>query len=393
MPVTRNFIINASVLIAFCTLCSAPVALADDSQNYDVSVTSISVWTKVVDDKGKAVEGLTAEDFDVYEDGHKMQINCFDEVKQQEAIAPSGTPKPQDFQQKFVIYMDLLNTTPNELSTIRPRLKDFLARIAVRRPEVMLAALLPTQKLGIVSPFTSDLKRIASLLDRAPGNKTRDSSEVARQDQMDRVIEGAEEKIDALRDAYQLANTFAEQDRQRSEFTLSALESFAAHLNDQNLGDHVVVLYISGGFSSDPGRQYFDQVDSLTSTDSGNMEEMQAVTFHRRPNFDFRKELQKSIGRLNRMNVTISTLDTQGMESSNEYSDSLAQMAEETGGLSFANSRNFNVGLDRILDDLKHQYILCFSPPLHKKTGEYHSIKVVCRHPGVKLRYREGYAD
>lgn len=375
-------------LLAFWAGAQTP-----QTPGYDVSVTTITVWVKAIDDSGKPVEGMTAADFDVYEDKQKVNLNCFEEVKQPEGIAPSDSKQAQDFRQKFAIYLDLLNTSSNELTAIRPQLKDFLARIAVRKPEVMLAALLPTQRLGIVSPFTTDLKRISGLLDKAPGNSTRDATEITRRDQMRHVMEGAGgELIDAIRDGYKLADDFAEQDQQRSEFTLSALESFASHLATQNFGDHVVVIYISGGFSSDPGRQYFDMVDDLSSNAASN-EEMQAVMYHRRPNFDFQKELQKSVGKLNRYNVTISTLDTQGMESTGEYRDSLVEMAQETGGISFVNSRNFGEGLDRVLTDLKHQYILCYSQPPHPKQGEYHAIKVVCKRPGVRVRHRDGYLD
>jgi VWFA-related protein len=109
-------------------------------------------------------------------------------------------------------------------------------------------------------------------------------------------------------------------------------------------------------------------------------------------NFDFRKEMQKSIGKLNRLNVTISTLDTQGMSSTSEYRESLQQVADETGGISISNSQNFKAGFKTILKDFEHQYILCYTPPPQKKEG-YRKIKVVVKRPGVKLRYRQGYSE
>lgn len=95
---------------------------------------------------------------------------------------------------------------------------------------------------------------------------------------------------------------------------------------------------------------------------------------------------------MNRLNVTISTLDTQGMGSPNEYRESLQQVAEETGGISFSNSQNFKEGFKEILKDFEHQYILCYSPPADRKPG-YRKIKVVSKKPGVKLRHRQGYSE
>ena len=70
--------------------------------------------------------------------------------------------------------------------------------------------------------------------------------------------------------------------------------------------------------------------------------------------------------------------------------DSLKQLADETGGLAFTNSQNFKAGFDNIARDLEHNYLLCYSPP-GKKKEKYHEIKVVCKRPWVKLRYRKGY--
>ena len=47
----------------------------------EVTVTSISVWIKATDSSGKPIEGLTAADFEVKEDGKKVEITCFEESR------------------------------------------------------------------------------------------------------------------------------------------------------------------------------------------------------------------------------------------------------------------------------------------------------------------------
>jgi VWFA-related protein len=76
-----------------------------------------------------------------------------------------------------------------------------------------------------------------------------------------------------------------------------------------------------------------------------------------------------------------------------DYQDTLSQISEETGGLSFENTRNFKLGFDSIITDLGQQYLICYNPPPHKKPGDYHKIKVVCKKKDVDLRYRTGYLD
>ncbi len=363
-------------------------------QQYEVSVTYVSVWVKAVDDNENPVEGLKQEDFEVFEDGKPVQLTCFEEVKISET-APAAQKKVEEetaASERFVLYLDLLNTTPREYQAIKSGLKQFLDDLSRRNSEVMVAGLMPNAKLGIIAPFTRDLGKLRALLDKAPANTTRDTVSESRHAELARIMDaGTDDPVDAMRDGYAAARRFAKADRDVSEFTLRAIEGFAAHLFSQDFGGHLIILYVSGGFSSDPGRQYFEVVDDLAK---GQVEQEEMLTYalDRQFNFDFRKEMQKSIGKLNRLNVTISTLDAQGMGSTSEYRNSLQQVAAETGGISFSNSQNFKEGFKEILKDFEHQYILCYSPPADKKPG-YRKIKVVSKKPGVKLRHRQGYSE
>ena len=384
-----------AIFVLFCLLVLAPASVPAQ-QEYEVAVTYVSVWVKAIDGDGNAIESLSMDDFEVFEDGTPVQITCFDEIKIDEATTTAAGSKQTQMDpvatEKFVVYLDLLNTMPREYQSIKPGLKQFLADISKRNAEVMLAGLMPNQKLGIIAPFTKDFKRLNVLIDQAPANATRDTVEETRKIELTRIMENAgDDAIDGLRDGYSTARRFADSDRATSQFTLNALESFAAHLSSQDFGGHLIMLYVSGGFSSDPGRQYFEIVDGLADGQV-EQEEMLQFTMDRNFNFDFRKEMQKSIGKLNRMNVTISTLDTQGLGSSPEYRESLQQVAYETGGIAISNSQNFQAGFKTILKDFEHQYILCYTPPAKKKEG-YHKIKVVSKKPGIKLRYRQGYSE
>lgn len=362
-------------------------------QDYEVSVTYVNVWVKATDDKGNAIQGLKQEDFKVFENDVEVPITCFEEVKiSEEAAAQKPSEENAPVSERFVLYLDLLNTTPREYQAIKPGLKQFLDNLSRRNTEVMVAGLLPTGKLGIFAPFTKEFIKLKMLIDKAPANASRDTAEQGRHRELMHIMEGAgADPVDALRAGYSAARSYAEADQNISEFTLHALESFAQHMIDQDFGGHLIILYVSGGFSADPGRDYFDEVDDLAK-DSVEEEEMITYSNERNFNFDFKKEMQKSIGKMNRLNVTISTLDTQGMGSSTDKREALQQVADETGGISFSNSQNFKEGLKSILKDFEHQYILCYVPPAKQKPG-YKKIKVVTKQPDVNLRYRQGYSD
>jgi VWFA-related protein len=427
-------------------------------QDYEVSVTDVNVWVKVVDSTGTPVLGMKKEEFEIFEDGKKMNSECFEEIaissidnSVKSGEESSGTSiATQNLSRRFVLFLDLFNTTHVEFERIRPKMDEFLDQTSKLNWEVMLVAYLPSGKLGVISPFTHDFVRIRALLDQAKGNFQRDQR-IARneseildtlsvikvqkdapdQEQNDNGVEELTTTTGsgrttttstnvtqhyfelAVGNAYRRAQTFAGQEKQASERSFGALESFGEYYSSRlNSKDHTVIVFVSGGINVDPGRHYFDLINNFVSRQGENLNTVDFSGSIRENNFDLEDQIQKGIGKLNRYNMTLYAINTRGvvgsgpditsMESTNsqvdfnlarDYQDSLSHIAQETGGLSFQNSQNFKVGFDSVLTDLNHQYLLCYRPPDHKKQGQYHSIKVVSKRAGVNLRHRLGYED
>ena len=390
------------------------LAAAGDSQQYEVTVKTITVWVKAVDSSGKPVEGLKQEDFAVYEDDKPMSLTCFEEMKTGTTqLAATPAAASQIPAAKFIIFLDLFNTSQFELLYIKPKLQQFLDQVGASGRQVMLAALLPNRKMGVIVPFSSDVKRVQEVMEQAQGSATRDTAITDRENQILQAIQGAGSGRgleDKLRGAYQLADNLTRQDRELTLFTLKAFETFAGFLSKSILKDRGVILLISGGFSADPGRRYFDVVDKAVEELREQIENPEQTLFRRPANFDIRKEIQKSIGRFNRHNLTVYTINTRGLvltdvdvaqlpsnirdtAKGTDYQDALVQVAQETGGVSFYNSNNFKLGFNNVLQDINHQYLLCYNAPDHKKSDQYHPIKVTVKTPGVNIRYRAGYMD
>jgi VWFA-related protein len=432
-------------------------------QDYEVAVTTVNVWVKVVDSAGNPVQGMKKEEFEIFEDGKKMNSECFEEAAissledsgQSVQGSSSTSIAGQNISRRFVLFLDLFNTTHVEFERVRPNMDEFLDQISKLNWEVMLVAYLPSGKLGVISPFTHDFVRIRALLDQAKGNFQRDQR-IARneseildtlsviqaqkdapdQDQSDNGIEELTTTTTrsdrttststnitrhyfqlAVGNAYRQAQNFASQEKQASEHSFGALESFGDYFSTRLTSkDHTVILFVSGGINVDPGRHYYDLINSFVSRQGENLNTVDFSALYtgsiRENNFDLKEQIQKAIGKLNRYNMTFYAINTRGvvgsgpditkMDSANsqidfdltrDYQDSLSQIAQETGGLSFQNSQNFKVGFDTVLTDLNHQYLLCYRPPDHKKQGQYHSIKIVSKRVGVNLRHRLGYED
>jgi VWFA-related protein len=403
------------------------------SQEYEVTVTNINVWIKVLDKSGKPAQGLTQKDISVYEDDQLMPLTCFEEVngyveaatpEVHESIEVEGA-KPAVVSRKLVLFLDLYNTSPVEYKEIFPQLQSFIGEMKGKNWEVMIATLTPKGKMGIVAPFTRDLDAISRTLKRAPTNPTRDQRITTARLDITRTLEqtlNGPNQVDprtfdsSVTDAYRQAQRYAVEERDVAEFSLAALESFGAELGKRENNEHTTLLFVSGGFNGDPGRQYFELINKFVEWAGGASNPME-MNFRfpdsvRKFNFDLAKEIRDNVGKLNRNNITLYAMNTRGPVSPGEdntrmnsiigksdfgilqdYQDSMIQIAKETGGLSFQNSRNFKLGLDQVLNDLNHYYVVCFNAPEHKKKGEYHRIKVDVKVPGVKVRYRQGYVD
>lgn len=449
----------------FIFLLLVSLAIPVLSQDYEVAVTTVNVWIKAVDSSGNPVSGLNQADFEVYEDGKKMNPSCFEEVnfsmpvlkENVDAAAvdenkPLTTESKANSPKRFILYLDLFNTSQTEMERLRPDIDTFLQRIHLKNWEMMMVAYLPSGKLGVVVPFTRSISNVRKALEQAKGSTNRDQQYKKNQDDILEILaplqvhnvdaqdqpEGGdsggsgnrqfggqgntaliEDQVFqmAMSSAYRQAAVFARQDKQAVEHAFGGLESFGEYYG-KNLsnGEHTVVMFVSGGFNSDPGRRYFDLVNNYLNRTAAAIDPADFMLKSGSPmkenNFDLSRLVNDSIGKLNRYNLTLYSINTRGLDSSGadvtkqdrnyaaldtnlikDYQDSLSQMADETGGLSFQNSQNFKVGFDSILDDISHQYLVCYRSPDHKKGEKYHSIKVVAKKSGLKLRYRQGYVD
>jgi VWFA-related protein len=207
-------------------------------------------------------------------------------------------------------------------------------------------------------------------------------------------------------EAYRLANEYAMEEKQMARESLKSLEKFEKDLIQFKNDPHMIVLYISGGINSAPGRQYYDLIERRPGDTA-------SLSMTRESGSDLWSLLRKIVAQLNRHNITFYTINTRGNESPlpdsvternrkpfiedgaylDDTQELMAEIADLTGGLYFENSLNFGHGFDLILSDLDHQYLICYKAPGHKKPNEFHKIKVESKKSGIKLRHRSGYLD
>jgi len=394
-----KFLLTKNTLLIVILIVFMPI-IADPQEQ--VTVNTIRVWI--------AVEGankpLTQADFEIYEDGKKMSPTCFEPIPLSQSIENEPAEESSEQNQptaspiRIAIFFDQLNTSEAELRFIRPKIDEMLDQVR-GKSDVMLAGVPPYEALVT---FTKDVNEIRAKLDGLSGNKLRDIEMQNRRRDIQMIMESGRQDRVAM--AYKRALLYQQDEMQRTQLVFEALHEFGQYLNTQQQTDHTVGILISGGLNSNPGHQYFDMINQADPDDFSSLGGSGLS------HFDTKKNVQKTIGSLNRDNLTLYTINTRGQldvvddvqerrgvdwkrqrQYSEEYMEVLDRIAEETGGISFHNSLNFKHGFDAILNDLSRQYLLCYVAPEHKSEGQYHQIKVSSKVSGVKLRHRAGYVD
>jgi VWFA-related protein len=403
----------------------------------EVRVDLIEVWAKVTDKNNQLVTDLKPEDFSIYIDGKKMEMRCFDRVFEAPQVAQetsdskevSYQEKSSDTKRKFVFFFDLLHTSSTDIDFLKGKIVDFLHKsFRDQGDEGMVFVLLPSLHLGVVQKMTDSRDALMDVMAKMRGNPTKDARIRNNERELLDVLyafgsapespnatisEGANSRaIETIRQARGLARTYASQDRNLSKITMNAFLSIADYLADNTYEGRLVMIYVSGGFSMRPGQNYFEIVDKAIESSLGNATD--DLVLREMPSNDFELEVRNTIGLLNRLNVTIYSIDANGLLENNigaerdsratrlgvnavtysqELQDSLAMISRETGGMAFLNSQNFTKGLANMVDDMNQQYWLCSSLPPFKKRGTYHSIDVKVARSDVKVRHRQGYVE
>lgn len=401
-----------------------------ETADYKVSISYVNIWVKATDDQGKPVNDLSRQDLSLLEDGKPVEAECFELVNysggenEEDPFAEFKTDQPAeqaDTPKKFVLFLDLLNTTQGELRFLEPQVQDFVNHTIDVSNEVMLASLLPNRKLGVLVPFTRNHQRVADLISKAPGNQSRDMRVTRNETDLMNMIhdrqQGSQNFSDPLtffKELYGLVHVLAKEEKEQGLFTLRALRTFADYLSAADLGEHTVIVYISGGIQSEPGREYYAIVDEAMKVYDAGLkgETPDQVIFKEEVDWDVVNEIKNTAWYLNRLNVTLYSIDARGLVSgvrdishenpmgfpsgldffsAHSHQESLGALAGETGGLAFVGSQNFKESFSKMIQDLNHQYLLCYRAPDHKKEGVFHKIQVVSKRPRVNLRYRKGY--
>jgi VWFA-related protein len=391
-----------SILLCARGQAPAPPAPAGTGTVLRISVTLVQVDAVVTDRGGRQVTDLTADDFEVYQDGKKQKITHFSYVSTGPAPAaaaqsvslPKGAPpvpavrlRPEQVRRTLALVVDDLGLSFESMAQVRQALKKFVEE--QMQPGDLAAVIRTGAGMGAFQQFTSDKRLLNAAIERVRWNALGRGGVHAFAPIREDPLESAEtddtrsrEDIDQFRTEY------------FSVGTLGALNFIVRGLRELP-GRKSVVLF-SDNLRIFNREGYSDRVlDSLRQlTDLANRSSVVIYTIDSRGLPTLGLTAADNVSHLSPGSLLTKLQDrhTEYFESQ----DGLNFLAEQTGGLFFYGSNDLAGGIRRVLEDQKGYYLIGYTPDESTFKSEkperiYHSIKVKVLRSGLHVRSRNGF--
>jgi VWFA-related protein len=397
----------------------------------DVPLVSIEVY--VFGRDGKPFPGLTLEDFEIYEDGKKVQISHFYAspgimaVATEDAEIAGGMPEetvepefaePDPEQSLFlVIYFDDTNLIRGRRQAAVEHLRQFLSSELPRDLRVMLVRYDGRNHVEV--PFTEETDEVLAALEEikqsASLTRTIDETMLMREIQNaetmasmsgDRAMETLEM---SGRSTWQSIETYAEQMVHRTRTSIENQERIISSLS--GLSGRKAILLVTDGVEPRPGEALyrawgavFGQVPEFrvdaqraflqASRNDLSSEYGKLAQFANGHRVSFYTLSAANAGAARALSAETRTLDESGLAIEQGISAEvlMANMAGVTGGRALVNSPALAGQLDEVSQELASYYSVAFEPQ-HVGDGKYHRLEVKVKRDGVRVRHREGYLD
>jgi len=396
---------------------SAPSPGGEGSFIESVDVTVVNVEVYVTDKKGNRVNGLTRDDFDLFEDGKPVKITNFYAVEggrptagftpqQPEETLPGQPPPerkggpppvPEDQRLRLIVYLDNFNIHPFNRNRVLREVRVFLHDHIGREDRVMLATY--DRELHVRTGFTSDPDVVNAVLteqEKVTGSAVHGDSD--RKLVLDRIDESS-----SASEALGFARGYAESVFNDLTFSIDALGKMVDTM--AGLPGRKAILYVSDGLPMKAGEDMFYAVQNKYPDGSGALNDSM--------DFDASRRFHELTSKANANRVTFYTIDAGGLRTYESVSaenatnsqgiflDSivlsnmqapLQTLAEDTGGVAIINANKVLPDLERVASDFNTFYSLGYSP-VHAGDGRFHKVDVKVKKKGLVARHREGYRD
>jgi len=379
-----------------------------------IEVHLISLYVNVLDKKGNQIEGLKKEDFEVLEDGKPQKITHFMEVRnlypvEESAYLPEIAEEKkeknktvakvkEDLKEKYIIYVDNLNINPIQRNSMLDKLENFIKERMKGDAEVMIVSY--SRTLKVHNPFTKEYEIVKKSIDEI---REYTGEAMQRIDAKNDLLMDIEEV-----DSYDLVigriNNFAREIQHETNLTIKMLEDFILYLSA--IPGKKSLIYLSSGLPKIPALELYHYLHSrFTEKDPL----MYTLTLDLTPNY------KSVINTANTAGVSLFMVDVSGLRAlseslsaesknltsysidssleTNNLTDPLVLLSEETGGVPIVNTNDFKKGFEKISKVVENYYFIGYQRPWALE-DRIHNIQVkVKAKKAYTVSYRKGFKE
>ena len=399
-------------VLAVCLAGAAALEQASAPQQpvFRTDVQLVRIDAVVVDAQGRAVEGLTKDDFELVDSGWTRPIANFVEVRHQRPAARGlpwsvprdvGTNLVADRGRIVVIVLDDYHVRKEMTEKTRQVAVDFVNSVG---DDAVMALLSITGRYNV--ELTQDRGRILRVLESFEASEPkvvaippsagmmasttprnpRAEAEVPDREQYTSVAEQRQLEmlriapiggVDSGMAAFKPPPRSTGGDPATANDSLMTMKVFedAARMLGQDDGRRKAFVWISTGLTYGAGGVR-DAIEAMRRSGVVTYAIDPLGTGHFAPGGAYAKPGGRPT-------------PWDGIAAAKRRS--LREVADESGGFAVVNDDNLGRGLDRIIEDLDHYYVLGFYPE-DSTTPGHRPVEVRMKRPGLTVRHRQGYS-
>jgi len=394
---------------------------ATQQPTFRAAVDSVDVDVTVTDERGTFISGLTADDFELLEDGKPQQIQTFSltelPVERPNRFQPLGHPVQADVRSNrdvssgrvYVIVLDDLNVAPIRTAIVRKSARQFIEQHF--GPHDLAAVVVTSGRREAGQEFTSDPALLLRAVDGFVGQRLQDAESQRIENYYQSLLQAGvdeQQKDSTVTNLITRSQSFDPSNLERGQRAVGVLRTMRslAEFLEGVRGRRKALLWFSEGID-------YPMAEAFSSNSGG---EIQQAT-------------RDAVNAAARANVNVFALDPRGLigmttdfiESTksgppgyagtdptkpggtpytglqalmNEMrltQDSLRTLTDNTGGFAAVDTNSFNDAFDRIIEANSRYYLLGYTPPAHPRDGRFHRIEVRVKRPGLRATARRGY--
>jgi VWFA-related protein len=392
----------------------------------DVPLVSVEVY--VFDSDGRPVPGLTLEDFEIFEDGEKVEISHFyaspgitvptPEEEEAEETAEADIVEPGPDQDLYlVIYFDDTNLDRGRRQAAVEHLRAFLR--ADLPPDLRVMLVRYDGRNHIEQPFTEETDEVLAALDvmQKGASLSRQIDEMMLVREMELAVASGANAGDLSnelleqsgRSLWQSIDSYAEQTVHRTRTSIENQKRIISSLS--GLSGRKAILLVTDGVEARPGEllyqtwaQAFGQVpvfridaqraflQASRNDLSDEFDDLARFANGHRVSFYTLSAVGAGGARAVSAETRLMDEDRLAVSQGMSAETLMANMAGTTGGRPLVNSPALAGQLNEVSQELASYYSLAFEPQ-HLGDGKYHRLDVKINRKGVRARHRDGYLD